>query len=162
MTTSAKVDLSIDIDNASGEDVPEPPSMRAWVRAALGENQLPAELSIRIVDSAESAQLNLQYRGKKGPTNVLSFPADIPDYVELPLLGDIVICASVVAAEALHQQKLPEAHWAHMLIHGTLHLLGYDHIDESDANTMEALETTILVELGFPPPYLMTQETLSK
>lgn len=145
---------TIDVDNASGEEAPEPPSIRHWICAALGEQRPDAEISVRIVSAAESAELNQHYRGKKGPTNVLSFPADIPDFVKSPLLGDIVICATIVRQEANEQHKTLEAHWAHMLIHGTLHLLGYDHIEESEANVMEALETTILGKLNFPPPYL--------
>ncbi len=145
---------TIDINNACGEEVPELPSIRHWICAALGEQRSYAEISVRIVSVAESAELNQHYRGKKGPTNVLSFPADIPDFVKSPLLGDIVICATIVRQEANEQHKTLEAHWAHMLIHGTLHLLGYDHIEESEANVMEALETTILGKLNFPPPYL--------
>lgn len=145
---------TIDIDNASGEETPEPPSIRHWVCTALSEQRPSAEVSVRIVSAAESAELNQRYRGKKGPTNVLSFPADIPDFVESPLLGDIVICAAIVRQEASEQHKTRDAHWAHMLVHGTLHLLGYDHIEESDAAAMETLETTILGKLNFPPPYL--------
>ena len=152
---------TIDVDNASGEEAPEPPSIRHWVCAALGNFKPDAEISVRIVSAAESAELNLCYRGKEGPTNVLSFPADIPEFVESTLLGDIVICAAIVRKEANEQHKTLEAHWAHMLVHGTLHLLGYDHIKENEAETMEALETTILGKLNFPPPYLLpATETL--
>jgi len=154
----------IDVDNASGEEAPEPPSIRHWICAALGDRKPEAEISVRIVSAAESAELNLHYRGKEGPTNVLSFPADIPDFVESTLLGDIVICAAIVHKEASEQHKAFEAHWAHMLVHGTLHLLGHDHIKEAEAEAMEALETTILCGLNFPPPYLSTpslrEETL--
>jgi len=149
---------TIDVDNASGEEAPEPPSIRHWICAALGDLKPEAEISVRIVSAAESAELNLRYRGKEGPTNVLSFPADIPDFVESKLLGDIVICAAIVRKEATEQHKALKAHWAHMLVHGTLHLLGYDHIKESEAETMEALETTILGELKFPPPYSVPKE----
>lgn len=145
---------TIDIDNASGEEAPEPPSIRHWICAALGEQKPEAEISVRIVSASESGELNLRYRGKEGPTNVLSFPADIPDFVESPLLGDIVICAAIVRKEANEQHKTLEAHWAHMLVHGTLHLLGHDHIEEAEAEAMEALETTILGKINFPPPYL--------
>ncbi len=152
---------TIDVDNASGEEAPEPPSIRHWICTALGDQKPEAEIGVRIVSAGESGELNLRYRGKEGPTNVLSFPADIPDFVESKLLGDIVICATVVRREALEQDKPPEAHWAHMLVHGTLHLLGYDHINESEAEAMEALETTILGKLNFPPPYLSSAtETL--
>ena len=150
--------VTIDVDNASGEEAPEPPSIRHWICAALGEQKPEAEISVRIVSAAESAELNLRYRGKEGATNVLSFPADIPDFVESPLLGDIVICAAIVRREAAEQHKVLDAHWAHMLVHGTLHLLGYDHIKENEAEAMEALETTILGKLNFPPPYLVLKE----
>jgi len=149
---------TIDVDNASGDEAPEPPSIRHWVCAALSEQKPEAEISVRIVSAGESAELNLRYRGKEGATNVLSFPADIPDFVESDLLGDIVICATIVRKEATEQRKTLEAHWAHMLVHGTLHLLGYDHIKDNEAEAMEALETTILGELNFPPPYLAPKE----
>lgn len=97
--------------------------------------------------------LNRDYRGKSGPTNVLSFPADLPPELALPLLGDIVVCAPVVAREAAEQGKPLAAHWAHMAVHGCLHLLGHDHVEEADAVAMETLESTILAQLGFPCPY---------
>jgi probable rRNA maturation factor len=99
------------------------------------------------------SELNDRYRGKPEPTNVLSFPAALPDDLDLPLLGDIVICAPVVHAEAAQQGKNISAHWAHMTVHGTLHLLGYDHIDDAEAATMEALETAILDQLHYDNPY---------
>src|SRR5690554_8049362 len=101
---------------------------------------------------ATSADLNHRYRGKNSPTKVLSFPADLPPELGLPLLGDLVVCADVVAREAAEQGKTPSAHWAHMLVHGTLHLLGYDHINDAEAEVMEALETAIVTALGFAPP----------
>ena len=146
--------VTVDIDNASGcDEVPDPSAMRRWVEAALAGARGEAELAVRIVTEAESAELNGHYRHKQGPTNVLSFPADLPEAVDIPLLGDLVICAPVVAREAHEQDKTLDAHWAHMLVHGTLHLLGYDHIDDADAAAMEALETRILAGLGFPNPY---------
>ncbi|KJS05414.1 MAG: hypothetical protein VR73_12175 [Gammaproteobacteria bacterium BRH_c0] len=146
--------ITLDIDNASGDDeVPDPSTMHCWVTAVLQQTMPDAELAVRIVDEEESARFNSLYRHKSGPTNVLSFPADLPDEIDLPLLGDLVICAPVVAREALEQDKTLAAHWAHMLVHGTLHLLGYDHIDNNDADEMEALETRIITGLGFPPPY---------
>ena len=112
------------------------------------------ELSLRLVDEAESADLNQRYRGKAGPTNVLSFPFEPPPGIKGPrYLGDLVICVPVVAREAAEQGKAPEAHWAHLVVHGVLHLLGYDHLDEAEAQAMEALETRLLANLGFPPPY---------
>jgi len=111
------------------------------------------EISIRIVDEQESAEFNFQYRKRDTATNVLSFPADIPDYVGTVLLGDLLICLPVVIKEANEQKKNIAQHWAHMVIHGTLHLLGYDHINEHDAKIMEPLEVDILASLQFPNPY---------
>src|SRR5690606_12322097 len=101
----------------------------------------------------ESQALNLLYRGKDKPTNVLSFPCELPAGVDLPVLGDLVICQPVVNLEAAEQNKASEAHWAHMVIHGTLHLLGYDHEDDEEARVMESLETQLLTQLGYPRPY---------
>jgi probable rRNA maturation factor len=111
------------------------------------------ELTIRIVDEAEIAELNSRYRKKNGVTNVLSFPFDAPAQVDIPLLGDIVICAPVVRREASEQSKSVVAHWAHMVVHGTLHLLGFDHDEPGKAHEMEAMETRILADLGFDNPY---------
>jgi probable rRNA maturation factor len=125
------------------------------VSAALrgARRRKPAELAIRIVDTAEGQALNRDYRGKDYATNVLSFPAELPPGVNLPLIGDLAICAPVVAREAAEQGKKPRDHWAHLTVHGTLHLLGYDHIDEAEAEAMEALETRILAGLGIADPY---------
>ena len=112
-----------------------------------------SEMTVRIVDEPESQALNSDYRGKDAPTNVLSFPSDLPDFIEEPLLGDLIICAQVVEREAQQQHKTREAHWAHMVVHGTLHLLGYDHIDDDEAEVMEALESQILTRLDYPAPY---------
>ena len=146
---------TIHIDDASGGDeVPDESTMRGWILAALPpQRRDDVELSVRIVDDAEMTALNGRHRGKHGPTNVLSFPADLPAGVDLPLLGDIVVCAPVVVAEAADQGKGLDAHWAHMLVHGTLHLQGYDHDEEAAAEAMEVLETEIITGLGFPPPY---------
>ena len=141
------------IDNCSDDEAPEPHSIQCWVEAAIADRMDEAELSIRIVSTDEAAGLNTQYRGKQGATNVLSFPADLPEVVALPLLGDIVLCAPLVLKEAQEQGKSTQAHWAHLIIHGTLHLLGYDHIDETDAEKMEILETSILGSLNYPAPY---------
>ncbi len=141
------------IDNCSDDEAPEPHSIQCWVEAAIANRMDEAELSIRIVGTDEAAELNTQYRGKQGPTNVLSFPADLPDVIPLPLLGDIVLCAPLILKEAREQGKSAQAHWAHLIIHGTLHLLGYDHINETDAAQMEALETSILGSLNYPAPY---------
>ena len=135
--------------------IPSPASFRRWVEAALrGAKRLrPAELSIRIVDTDEGRALNRDYRGKDYATNVLSFEAELPPALKLPLIGDMVICAPVVAREAAEQGKPERNHWAHLTVHGTLHLLGYDHIVEAEAEAMEALETHILAGLGIADPY---------
>lgn len=112
------------------------------------------EVTIRIVGEAEGRQLNQTWRQRDYPTNVLSFPFDSPPGPDLPQLGDLVICAPVVLREALAQQKTPESHWAHLVIHGTLHLLGYDHQETAQAELMETLEINILTQLGYPNPYL--------
>lgn len=135
--------------------VPAPASFRRWVEAALkgARRRKGTELSIRIVDADEGQSLNLQYRGKDYATNVLSFPVELPPGVDLPLIGDLVICAPVVTREAAEQGKKAADHWAHLTVHGTLHLLGYDHIDDAEAETMEALETRVLAGLGIADPY---------
>jgi probable rRNA maturation factor len=111
------------------------------------------ELTLRFVDSEESQSLNNAYRGKDKPTNVLSFPSELPDFIESPLLGDLVICHDVVSQEALEQNKAINAHYQHLIIHGVLHLLGFDHIKEADADVMEAHEITLLDKLGIDDPY---------
>lgn len=113
----------------------------------------PLEVTIRIVEPDESQALNANYRGKDKPTNVLSFPFEQPPGLNLPLLGDLVVCQAVVTGEACEQHKPVKAHWAHMLIHGTLHLLGYDHINDDEAQQMERLEVHILNSLGIDDPY---------
>ncbi|MDH3326690.1 MAG: rRNA maturation RNase YbeY [Gammaproteobacteria bacterium] len=114
-----------------------------------------AEMTIRLVNEAEMSELNLNYRNKPGPTNVLSFPADVPEEIDLPLLGDVIICAEVVSDEARAQNKPLETHWAHMIVHGTLHLLGYDHMDDEQADEMENKEIEILAKFGYPNPYMV-------
>ena len=135
-------------------DLPTDEQFQLWVESALSKYNKPFELTIRIVDNEESQLLNHQYRGKDKPTNVLSFPFEVPEGVELNLLGDLVICLQVVASEAIEQHKSLEAHWAHMVIHGCLHLLGYDHISDEEAEEMESLEIDILSKLGFNNPYI--------
>ena len=145
----------VDIQMAcTSEDPPDEDSIRRWVDAAIRDERETTELSVRIVEKQESQSLNKQYRGAEGATNVLSFPFETPTPEPLPLIGDLVICAPVVIAEAKQQQKVPEAHWAHMVIHGVLHLLGYDHQNDHEACIMESLETEILQGLGFPAPYI--------
>lgn len=135
-----------------------------WIEIIMVAEKKPdTELTVRIVDETESAALNEEYRNKTGSTNVLSFPFECPDEVELNLLGDLVICAPVVEREAKQQGKQSQAHWAHMLVHGVLHLLGYDHLEDQDAEKMEAREVEIMALLGFSNPYLevIQQEIIS-
>ncbi|HEY9036346.1 MAG TPA: rRNA maturation RNase YbeY [Pseudomonadales bacterium] len=133
--------------------IPSDRAFRLWAHAVLDSLKPDAEVHLRIVDATEMQTLNREYRGKDKPTNVLSFPADLPAGVPLPLLGDIAICASVVTNEAVAQNKPLKAHWAHLLVHGLLHLLGHDHEHANDAARMESLETEILLSLDFPAPY---------
>jgi len=150
--------IELDIQRASDAlDQPDDDSFLRWVGLALGAGT-DRELTIRLVDAEEGRSLNHNYRGKDYATNVLSFPADLPPELDLPLLGDLVICVPVVAREATEQQKPLNAHWAHMVIHGCLHLLGYDHIDDADADEMEALERELLAQLGIADPYLEDDE----
>jgi probable rRNA maturation factor len=144
------IDVQFAVDNAK---VPGTEQFTVWANAALGSVDTDSELTIRVVDETEGAQLNEAWREKNGPTNVLSFPAELAEEIQPKLLGDIVICAPVVAREAREQDKTAEAHWAHMVIHGTLHLLGYDHIDNKDAERMESLEIEILNTLDLDNPY---------
>jgi len=151
--------ISIDIQRAdTSEEIPSDASINRWVKSALGNNDDPVELSIRVVAEQESAELNLRYRGKSGATNVLSFPFSAVTPEPLPILGDLVVCAPIVTLEAQQQHKALEAHWAHMIIHGVLHLLGHDHENDHDAQTMEILETEILLGLNYPAPYTETTE----
>lgn len=133
--------------------VPDTAHIERWALAALKQQGADGQLSVRIVDGEEARALNRQYRGKDMPTNVLSFPLEAPGFIEPRLLGDIVICAPVVAQEASGQGKQEQAHWAHMLIHGVLHLLGYDHDSDEEAKVMESAEVDILSRLGFADPY---------
>lgn len=134
--------------------IPAAISFRRWAAAALDGRIREADLAIRLVDDREGRSLNRHYRGKDYPTNVLSFPADLPEGVKLPLLGDLVICAPVVAREAAEQNKKLNAHYAHLTVHGILHLLGWDHEDDREAECMEQLEREILATLGIADPYL--------
>lgn len=146
------IDLQIVCEQESG--LPTAEQIEQWATAAVEPQSDEVEMTVRIVDEAESHALNLNYRGKDRPTNVLSFPFECPDEVELPLLGDLVICRQVVEREAQEQDKPVMAHWAHMVVHGSLHLLGYDHIEDDEAEEMESLETQIMTGLGFADPYL--------
>lgn len=146
------VDLQIATENIEG--LPTEEQIVKWATAAVQPEGDEVEMTVRIVDEAESHELNLTYRGKDRPTNVLSFPFECPDEVVLPLLGDLVICRQVVEREAAEQEKPLMAHWAHMVVHGSLHLLGYDHIEDDEAEEMESLETQIMQGLGFADPYI--------
>lgn len=134
---------------------PSTKQLAAWAKETLKRYRKNAELTIRIVTEKEMIALNSTYRHKNKPTNVLSFPYKIPEALrdEIFLLGDIVICAKVISEEAQEQHKDLMAHWAHMIIHGCLHLLGYDHVNEEDAELMEGIEILLLKKIGFPNPY---------
>jgi len=150
--------IEVDIQRASeAPDQPDDDSLIRWAALALRDKP-DHELTIRLVDADESQALNSEYRHKDYPTNVLSFPADLPPELNIPLLGDLVICVPVVNREAAEQGKPREAHWAHMVIHGCLHLLGHDHIEDADAEAMEQLERQLLAELGIADPYLESDE----
>ena len=151
--------LEVEIQTATqATELPSEEDFMAWARAALPDVDEPVELVIRIVDGAESRQLNRDYRGKDSPTNVLSFPFEAPAQVPSTLLGDLVICAPVVADEARDQGKSLLAHWAHMVVHGVLHLRGYDHRNDAEAKHMEDLERRILQRLDFSDPYLQSED----
>lgn len=147
--------LEVDLQLASkATDLPSYADFQRWCELALRQREADSELTIRVVDESEARELNHTWRHKDYATNVLSFPADIPDgLLDIPLLGDLVICAPVVAREAAEQDKTLAQHWAHLVIHGCLHLLGYDHIEEAEADEMEDLERQLLSELGHPDPY---------
>lgn len=134
-------------------NLPDEQQIQGWVDAALQNHPSDTEIVVRIVDEQESAELNQQYRHKSGPTNILSFPVDLPEGIELDLLGDLVICAPVLEKEAIEQQKILADHWAHIIIHGVLHLLGYDHIEDGEAELMESKEISILNTLKIANPY---------
>lgn len=139
----------------SNVSIPSTALFKRWAKTALQEKIANAEVTIRIVDKDEIKALNSTYRHKNKPTNVLSFPFEMPEDVDIdiPILGDIIICAEVIIEEAQEQGKSANAHWAHMTVHGILHLLGYDHENNEDAEKMEAEEIGILKELGFDNPY---------
>lgn len=153
------VDLQVALESPEQDTVPSENVLQTWVEAAIGNIKPDAELSIRIVEASESQSLNHQYRGKDKPTNVLSFPFEIPEELagleEISLIGDLVVCHDIVISEAEQQGKPLEHHYAHMIIHGCLHLLGFDHINEDEATEMESLEIDILSHLNIPNPYII-------
>jgi probable rRNA maturation factor len=146
----SRVDISYGLPRAG---LPAATSLRGFAEAALKGRREDGELSIRVVDSDEGQALNRDYRGRDYATNVLSFPAELPPGVPLPILGDLVLCAPVIAREASEQGKALKHHYAHMVVHGVLHLLGYDHTQDAEAEAMEAIERAILASLGMPDPY---------
>ncbi|ANP77287.1 MULTISPECIES: rRNA maturation RNase YbeY [Vibrio] len=150
---SIELDLQLAVENEQG--LPTEQDIQLWLDKTIPQFQENAELTVRIVDTQESHQLNHEYRGKDKPTNVLSFPFEAPPGIELDLLGDLIICRQVVEKEAEEQSKPLLAHWAHMVVHGSLHLLGYDHIEDDEAEEMESLETEIMQSMGFEDPYIL-------
>lgn len=160
MTTDSNIQMAATIQTATTiqiasttKNLPSAKAFQHWVNTTIKDQRRQTEVCIRLVDHDEIQALNKQYRGKDKPTNVLAFPADFPKGVDIPFLGDIVICPAVIEKEASEQNKELNAHWAHIVIHGCLHLLGYDHIDSREAEVMETLETQLLSLLGYPCPY---------
>ena len=151
-----ELDLQLAVEDEQG--LPSFDDVYLWLCSAISLFQKEAEVTVRIVDEQESHQLNLNYRGKDKSTNVLSFPFEAPPGIEINLLGDLIICRQVVEQEAIEQDKPLFAHWAHMVVHGSLHLLGYDHIDDDEADEMESLETEIMQKMGFEDPYIAEKE----
>jgi probable rRNA maturation factor len=152
MPVTIEMSVSENLDTEEG-DVPDAALVQQWAeKACLCDDQVIT--SVQIVSQDEMRELNNTWRGKNRPTNVLSFPMQSPDEVDLKILGDLALCADVINTEARQQHKPAQAHWAHMVVHGMLHLQGYDHIDEHQASEMEALEIRILDQLGFDNPYL--------
>lgn len=151
----------IDIQHACESPIPVTDDMLShWAQLSLKRYRDTAELTLRLVDAAEITHLNHHYRKKNQPTNVLAFPATYSQEIELdyPLLGDVIICPSVLEEESKALNKPLTDHWAHIVIHGVLHLLGYDHIEEEDATVMQAIEIQLLAQLGFDNPYESQRE----
>lgn len=160
------IDLELQIATTE-TPLPDQAQFELWLSIALQDVTSEAAIAIRLVDETESQALNSQYRGKDKPTNILSFPFELPEGLPAEaangMLGDLVICAPIVQQEADLQQKPIMDHWAHLVMHGALHLLGYDHIEEQEAERMEALERQLLGQLGIPDPYLLknTEQTIT-
>ena len=151
MPVSIEMSVSENID--SKQDIPDAALVQQWAdKACLCEDKVVT--SVQVVSNDEMRELNNTWRGKNRPTNVLSFPMQSPDELDLKIMGDLALCAGVINTEARQQHKSEQAHWAHMVVHGMLHLQGYDHINEAQADEMEALEIRILNGLGFDNPYL--------
>jgi probable rRNA maturation factor len=145
-----EVDVQLAVDNGG---LPSTAAITGWAHAAWQGAEDPADVVVRITGEEESHRLNLEYRGMNRPTNVLSFPFDPVPEIDFHHVGDLVICAPIVVREAQEQGKPVEAHWAHMVVHGMLHLQGFDHVRPQEADEMEALETSILIRLGYSAPY---------
>ena len=153
--------IELDIQNPDNISIsPSLDELCLWANTALklasnnNTSDLNFDMTLRIVNETEGKELNQTYRNKSNATNVLSFPFEVPENIPLNLLGDIVICAPIVTKEAEIQHKTTQSHWAHLTIHGTLHLLGFDHVDDNEAKIMENLEITAMVSLGFTDPYM--------
>lgn len=151
------LELDLQIATEKTEHLPSQDQLAQWAQAALPQSGDEYEITIRIVDIEESQSLNHEYRGKDKPTNVLSFPFEAPEGIELPLLGDLVVCRQVVENEAIEQKKPVLNHWAHLVIHGILHLRGYDHLSDEDAEEMESIEIDLLKLFSIPNPYLINE-----
>lgn len=152
------MELTLDLINDTEHTLPEETEFKRWIETALkmAEYDKPSDVAIRFVENEEIQTLNREYRDKDKPTNVLSFPFEVPEFIDehIPTLGDIIIAMDVIIKEAAEQEKTVNAHLTHMTVHGTLHLLGFDHITDEEAEEMEGLEIQILAELGLPNPYL--------
>ncbi|WMY95151.1 MAG: rRNA maturation RNase YbeY [Arsenophonus sp.] len=148
---SVILDLQIACNDNTG--LPSKHLLQNWLEAFLPNFQYKSEITIRIVDILESQNLNFKYRGKNKATNILSFPFESPKNIFLPLLGDLIICRQIIEKETFEQKKTINAHWLHIIIHGCLHLLSYNHINKSEAKKMETLEINIMNKLGYPNPY---------
>ncbi len=157
MSVTVDIIISEDIESADDE-VPEPALLQSWAVSAYLD-KVPAVASMLLTTTEEMQQLNNQYRDKNKPTNVLSFPMQSPEEVDINLLGDIVLCVPVINNEAVQQSKPVNAHWAHMVVHGMLHLQGHDHVKSDEAENMERFEISILKQLGFTNPYQFTPKT---
>lgn len=152
-----KVSIDLQIATENTANLPDISTLEKWSMAALeaAEYRKDAELTVRMVDEDEIHTLNRDYRQVDRPTNILSFPFECPKEVFIPLIGDLVICRSILEREAIEQKKTFLEHFAHLVVHGTLHLIGYDHIEPEDAIIMEPLEIKALQSLGYPDPYIL-------
>ncbi|VFP84294.1 Endoribonuclease YbeY [Candidatus Erwinia haradaeae] len=152
--------LDLQVACESDKGLPIESDFVRWIEAAIPVHHKKQEVMIRIVDVEEMQRLNLMFCKQDKPTNILSFPFTPPDYIETALLGDLIICRQIVELEAIKQSKSLLSHWAHMVIHGMLHLLGYDHHLQHTADQMESLETRIMFFLGYPDPYVIEKECI--